>query len=187
MDVIRGHHQSKNGHIPPCELRREQPIANDPFRRREVICRAGDLRLKTVGEGETFEDDTCTSCTIPAALQSKLACMYLHPVKLEQDGHVRTYSPCRWYYAAKPDRQPESIGEACTCCVQYFPRPPFKVLEMFGYWPLTAKIRETIADPSKLAGRWYSAPPPPYRPDSFKGWVMHILAIAVSNLRMRPM
>lgn len=112
-----------------CELRRERPIPGHDSGAVEIVCvAAGGKRLAIKGGDETELLATCGSCTIPRE-SARRPCLYLVPIKTEQDDQVRDYFICRWFYTLNPEQPATRTDWMCCGCPYWFPRPPIHILK----------------------------------------------------------
>lgn len=109
--------------LPSCAYRRI--VDPGPGGRPYYVCEcAGGIPIGTAGEGFPGAADVCGPCNLPSEIAlSRRTCLFLVPVRLWEEGRLRTGFSCRWFYNLKPKRLPGEVWMVCLGCPHWFPRP----------------------------------------------------------------
>jgi len=109
--------------LPVCVYRRVVRDGPDPASYYVCGC-SGGLPIGTVGEEALGLADACGPCNIPVELSpTRRPCLFLVPVRLWEDGSLRTGFSCRWFCSLKPKSLPGEAWQVCLGCPHWFPRP----------------------------------------------------------------
>ncbi len=112
----------------PCEFRLKRPIAfaGPGAPQTEWVClAAGGMHLSADEDTEPRER-TCGACPVPKEM-ARRPCLYMVPVRIEEQGELKSYFLCRYFYRLDLQGSPTDTFW-CGPCPYWFPRPPLHLI-----------------------------------------------------------
>jgi hypothetical protein len=102
--------------------------------------------------------EICGACNIPSEIHpSRRTCLFLIPVRIWEDGRLRTGFSCRWFYSLRPERLPTEVWKVCMGCPHWFPRTEDEAsIPRMLDW--IHRIIRLYWEPEPLGGIWKSRP-----------------------------
>lgn len=89
----------------------------------------------------------CTGCTIPDSLRpAEKPCLYLIPLRIDEDGSMISFYACRWFYQINPQRLMHSTSW-CKGCPYWFPRPTVHLIK--DYLATNRKVLKVVTGGKK--------------------------------------
>lgn len=144
--------------LQSCAYRRV--VEASPGTEAHFVCDcAGGIPIGFCEREDSLAAEICGACKLPSEIHpSRRTCLFLIPVRIWENGSLRTGFSCRWFYGLKPDRLPGEVWKTCLGCPHWFPRPPDEgAIPRMTDW--IHKIIRLYWEPEPLEGIWKSRIP----------------------------
>lgn len=148
------------GHIPLPSCHHRRVVEATPEVSAHYVCDcAGGIPIGSYEPEDSLALEICGACNLPSEIHpSRRTCLFLIPVRIWENGVLRTGFSCRWFYSLRPERLPNEVWKVCMGCPHWFPRPEDEtVIPRMSDW--IHKIIRLYWEPEPIEGIWKSRLP----------------------------